>query len=172
MTETREERAERVYAEAERSLEVINARRVRRGPEVLVGVLVLLALGVGVVAAVDLRRLMTPSGTALAWTGAAVFGDCTAYERLSVAEPGAAPDGRSGAERCRDLSARTDPARQASSSYGIDLLSVVRDGRRAQAQVRVTSPDGVDDARLQLVRAGDGWAVVRTVATCRAVGCA
>ena len=34
MTETREERAERVYAEAERSLEVINARRVRRGPEV------------------------------------------------------------------------------------------------------------------------------------------
>jgi len=65
---------------------------VRRGPEVLVGVL---ALGVGVVAAVDLRRLMTPTGTALAWTGAAVFGDGTAYERLSVAEPCATPDDRS-----------------------------------------------------------------------------
>jgi len=37
VTETREERAERIDAEAERSLDVINARRVRRGPEALLG---------------------------------------------------------------------------------------------------------------------------------------
>ena len=69
-------------------------------------------------------------------------------------------------------SAGTAPAREASSRYGIDLLAVQREGVQAQAQVRVTSPDGVDEVLLQLVRAGDGWAVVRTDATCLVVSCA
>ncbi|MCW2614622.1 MAG: hypothetical protein JWN08_1616 [Frankiales bacterium] len=170
--ETREQRVERIYAQAEQSLEGVKARRVRRGPEVLIGVTVLLALAVGTVAAVDLRRLMTPSGAALAWTGAAVFGDCTAYERLSVAAPGAPADDRSSAERCQDLQAATARDRDDSSSVGIELLSVRQDRDSAQAQVRVTGPDGVADVRLELVEVSDGWAVVRTAPTCRAVGCA
>ncbi len=172
MTETREQRVERVYAEAERTLDAMNARRVRRGPEVLIGVLLVLALAVGAVAAVDLSRLMTPRGTALAWTGAAVFGECTAYERLSVAPPGAAADPRPETVRCRALAVRTAPAREQSSAYGIDLLSVTQDGRQANATVQVRRPTGSQSTRLDLVRSGDGWAVVRTEATCRTIGCA
>ena len=115
---------------------------------------------------------MTPRGTALAWTGAAVFGDCTAYERLSVPAAGAAGDARSADARCADLVRRTAAARADSSAYGIDLLAVVPDARRARARLRLTSPGGRQDVQLDLVRAGDGWAVVRSAATCRAVGCA
>ncbi len=171
MTETREQRTERLYAEAERSLDVVKARRVRRGPETLIAVLVLLSLAVGVVAAVDLRRLMTPRGTALAWTGAAVFGDCTAYDRLSVPASGAAADRRSQAQRCLALRRATQDARDESGRVGIDLLQVQQDGRDARAVVRLSRPQGVAVVQLDLVRDGAGWAVVLTDATCRVVGC-
>lgn len=171
MTETRDERTRRSYAEAERSLDVVNARRVRRGPEVAIAVLVVLSLAFGVVAAVDLRRLMTPRGAALAWAGAAVFGDCTAYERLSVAAPGVSGDPGSKDARCAGLVRRTADARAQSSAYGIELLSVVPDGRRAQARLRLTAPGRREDVQLELVRVADGWAVVRSAQTCRVVGC-
>lgn len=170
MTETREQRAERVYAQAERSLDAMNARRVRRGPEVLLAVLVVLTLGVGAVVATDLRRLMTPTGTALAWTGAATFGDCKQYDRLSVA-PDRAADPRGEDDRCAALQERTLAQRADSSRYGIELVDVQRDGDEASAQVRITTPDRTAVVRLPLVRVEDGWAVVRTDEVCRAVGC-
>lgn len=169
MTETREERAERVYAQAEQSLIAVNERRVRRGPETLVAVLVGLCLAVGVVAAVDLRRLMTPRGTALAWTGAAVFGDCTAYQALSI--PGVRQE-RTDSELCSDLIRRTEQARREPTTIRIELLTVVIDDRRATARMSITRPGATATAELELVRRGDGWAVLRTADTCAAVGCA
>lgn len=171
MTETREERAERVYARAEQSLVAVNERRVRRGPETLLAVLVALCLAVGVVAAIDLRRLMTPRGTALAWTGAAVFGDCTAYQALSVPDTGIREE-RTDGELCRDLARRTEQARREPTSIGIELLSVEQAGRTATAQVRLTRSGDAKTTVLQLQRRGDGWVVLRTADTCAAVGCA
>ncbi|MBW3639468.1 MAG: hypothetical protein KY451_06440 [Actinobacteria bacterium] len=171
MTETREQRAERVYAQAEQSLVAVNERRVRRGPETLVAVLVVLCLAVGVVAAVDLRRLMTPRGTALAWTGAAVFGDCTAYRVLSVPDTGAGEE-RTDGELCSDLIRSTEQARREPTTIRIELLAVEMAGRQATAQMRVTRRDDVDTTELQLMRRGDGWVVLRTADTCAAVGCA
>lgn len=171
MTETREERVERIYAQAEQSLVAVNERRVRRGPETLVAVLVLLCLAVGVVAAVDLRRLMTPRGTALAWTGAAVFGDCTAYRALSVPDTGVREE-RADNELCSDLVRGTEQARRQPTTIGIELLAVSTMGSRATAQMRITRPGNVDTTELQLVRRGDGWVVLRSADTCAAVGCA
>lgn len=171
MTETREERAARVYAQAEQSLVAVNERRVRRGPETLVAVLVVLCLAVGVVAAVDLRRLMTPRGTALAWTGAAVFGDCTAYQALSIPDTGVREE-RTDGELCSDLFRSTEQARREPTRIRIELLTVAVDGRRATARMGITRPGAATTAELQLVRSGDGWAVLRSAATCAAVGCA
>ena len=131
--------------------------------------LVLLSLAVGAVAAIDLRRLQTPRGTALAWTGAAVFGDCTAYDRLSIAP---APERRSDAAVCRDLRAATEDARADASTIGIDVLSVEQRGREATVEVQVRR--GADEASVELPlrRKGDGWGVVLTDEVCRVVGCA
>ena len=172
MTETREQRIERLYAEAERSLEVVKANRVRRGPESLIAVLLLVSLSVGAVAVIDLRRLQTPRGAALAWTGAAVFGDCTAYARLSVPPRLAVRDPRSPAERCVALRRATQDAREQSGRVGIDLLQVGESGPDARAVVRLRRPRGVVSVQLELIRVDAGWAVVRTDATCRVVGCA
>ena len=90
----------------------------QRGPQVFIGVLVVLTLGVGLVVATDLRRLKAPTGTALAWTGAATFGDCRQDDPVSVPAPGTQPDVRSAVERCRDLSAVTAGARENSSVFG------------------------------------------------------
>ena len=155
---------ERRYAELERSLEPQKARSIARGPIGLIGVCVVLSLAVGTVAAVDLRRLQTPRGTALAWTGAAVFGDCTAYERLSF--------GDFDERTCRDLLASTEEARQDSSRYGIDVVSVEQRGREATVQVEVRTPDGTERVDLPLRRKGDGWGVELTDEVCDAVGCA
>ena len=131
--------------------------------------LVVLSLAVGIVAAIDLRRLQTPRGTALAWTGAAVFGDCTAYDRLSIA-----PDSetRSEAAVCRDLRAATADARAAAATTGIDVLSVDQSGRDATVEVQVRRGDDETSVELPLRRKGDGWGVVLTDEVCRVVGCA
>ena len=128
--------------------------------------LIVLSLAVGVVAAVDLRRLQTPRGTALAWTGAAVFGDCTAYERLSVAD-----DDRSDEQVCRALREGTEQAREQSGEIGIDVLDVERRGREATVEVEIRRGDDTDRVELPLRRKGDGWAVVLTDEVCEAVGC-
>lgn len=159
----------RRYAAAEASLEPQKALSIARGPIGLLAVLLFLLLAVGVVAAIDLNRLQTPGGTALAWTGAAVFGECTAYERLSVAEQ---PEDRSDDAVCRDLRQGTEQARATSGSIGIDVLSVERQGREATVEVEVRRPEGTRRVALPLRRQGDGWVVVRTEQVCEAVGCA
>lgn len=155
---------ERRYAELERSLEPQKARSIARGPIGLIGVCVVLSLAVGTVAAIDLRRLQTPRGTALAWTGAAVFGDCTAYERLSF---GSLDD-----RACLDLLEATEEARQDSSQYGIDVVSVEQRGREATVEVEVRTPSRTRRVDLPMRRKGDGWAVELTDEVCDAVGCA
>lgn len=154
---------EQRYAEMERSLEPQRARSIARGPIGLIGVCVVLSLAVGSVAAVDLRRLQTPRGTALAWTGSAVFGDCTAYDRLSFG-------GLTDAE-CAQLLRATREAREDSSQYGIDVLDVQQRGREATVEVEVRTPDGADRVAVPLRRRGDGWAVERTDAVCDVVRC-
>ena len=156
----------RRYAEAERSLEPQRQRSIARGPIGLIAVLLLLSLAVGVVAAIDLRRLQTPRGTALAWTGAAVFGDCTAYERLSVAPR----DDRRDDVRCTVLRERTQEARETAAQIGIDVLSVEQRGREASVEVEVRRPTGTRRAVLPLQRKGDGWAVVLDDRVCALVG--
>lgn len=162
---------ERRYAAAEERLEPQRRRSIARGPVGMIGVLAVLILAVGVTAAVDLRRLQTPRGTALAWTGAAVFGDCDAYRQLSVAAPGSL-DRRPVSELCRDLRRTTERARETASQIGIDAGRVTRSGREATVVVEVRRPEGTERIELPLVRRGDGWAVVRTPAACLAVGCA
>lgn len=159
---------ERRYAELERSLEPQRARSIARGPIGLIGVLVVLSLAVGVVAAVDLRRLQTPRGTALAWTGAAVFGDCIAYERLSIPDE---PEQRSDHEICRRLFASTQEARQDAAAVGIDVVSVKQRGREATVEVEVRRDERTRTVDLPLRRKGDGWGVVLTDEVCAVVGC-
>jgi hypothetical protein len=155
---------EQRYAELERSLEPQRARSIARGPIGLIGVCVVLALAVGTVAAIDIRRLQTPRGAALGWTSAAVFGDCESYRRLSF---GDVDD-----QTCRDLLDSTEEARQDSSQYGIDVVSVEQRGREATVEVEVRTPDSTRRVDLPLRRKGDGWAVELTDEVCDEVGCA
>jgi len=154
---------EQRYAELERSLEPQRQRSIARGPIGLIGVCVVLSLAVGTVAAIDLRRLQTPRGTALAWTGAAVFGDCIAYERLSF--------GDFDDSACLELIASTEDARQDSSQYGIEVVTVEQSGREAVVEVEVRTPDGMGRVDLSMRRKGDGWAVELTDDVCKAVVC-
>jgi hypothetical protein len=164
----------RRFAQLETSLEPQRQRSVARGPIGLIAVLAVLCLAVGLVAAVDLRRLQTPEGTALAWTGATVFGDCTAFERRSVPVPGR-PDPRSAEQRCADLQEQTQPAREQSASYSIEVLSVQERERAATVRVRVGRPAGTrTETRtvdLLLEQRDEGWVVLRTAEACRAVRC-
>lgn len=160
----------RQFAHAERNLESQRLRTIARGPVGLIGVLVVLCLAVGVVAAIDLRNLQTPRGTALAWTSAVVFGDCTAYERLSV-PPDGAGDVRSDEEVCADLRRSTQEARDGSSAIGVEVLAVDERAEDARVDVRVTRPEGEEELELQLRPGGDGWVVVRSYEVCLQVGC-
>lgn len=180
MTESLEQRRARLlaevdeldrrYAEAEARRSGRSEATARRGPISLIAVCLGVALAVGVVAAVDLRRLQTPTGTALAWTGAAVFGDCTAYRELSrpVAGSDVDPD-----EQCLALRKSTAGARERAGQVAIDVVRVEQDGDRATARVRVERPDlPAVEVPLPLRRDGDGWVVVLDDRVCNAVGCA
>lgn len=160
----------RRFAQLETSLEPQRQRSVARGPIGLIGVLAVLCVAVGTVAAVDLRRLQTPEGAALSWTGATVFGDCTAFEQRSVAVPGR-PDRRTTAERCDDLQEQTRSAREESARYSIAVLSVEERERAATVRIRIGRPDGARTVDLLLEERDGGWVVLRTGQTCRAVRC-
>lgn len=173
MSETREQRAERVYARQEERLDEVNAARVRRGPVSLVVVLLGVSLVVGITAAIDLRRLATPQGAALAWTSAALFGDCTAYRRLSLPDPQAlVPDTRTEAELCAALQQRTADARSRPTQYGVTAGEAVEAGDTATVPIGLATPDGKQVVSVPLVREGDEWRVLRTRSICVVVGCA
>lgn len=163
---TQEER----WAAAEMALRAQSARRARRTPAMAIGITAVLVLAVGLTAVVDLRRLHTPGGTALAWTQAAVFGDCRAFLSLSL------PADRSGERRtedeiCRDLRAATAPARVDSTRLTVRVLSVQQEGGQAVARVEVRGPEVTRTTALRLVRRGEGWLVVRRVGACGTAGC-
>ena len=159
------------WAVAERTLDVGNARRIRRTPAVVIGIVALLTLAVGVTAATDLRRLQSPRGASLAWTEAAVFGDCRAYLALSrPVDP--TTERRTDAEICRALRQRTEDARANSTRIEITPGLVERTGATATSYVQVARPGGEAEVQLHLVRDGDDWLVLRDEAACDAVGCA
>lgn len=161
---------EQRWASAERVLDVQAARRIRRTPGVVIGILALLVLAVGLTAAVDLRRLQTPRGTALAWTEAAVFGDCHAFLSLSRADD-PATDRRTDDDICRALRKATAAARNDASRISLHATDVTRTGRSATAAVEVRGPEGTRTATLHLVRSGRGWVVLRSAAACGEVTC-
>ena len=159
------------WALDERKLDVGYRRRIRRTPGVVVGILGLLVLAVAVTAAVDLRRLQSPRGASLAWTEAAVFGDCRAY--LALSRPvDATTERRTDAEICRALRSRTEDARANSTRIEILPGKVEERDATATSYVEVKRPDGDREVQLRLVREGDDWLVLRDETACDAVGCA
>lgn len=170
MTDRQDAELERRYAQAERKLDAYYDKRRRRGPPILLGTLLALTLAVGSVVAVDLRRLQTPRGTALAWTGATVFGDCTNYLNLSVPDAGIA-EPRGEDQLCAALRQRSSANRAVAEQIGIDLVEVRQEGDRATAVLSVRRPGRDDQVTLLMRREGRGWAVLRTPAVCLALGC-
>ena len=161
---------EQRWATAELSLDVQAAKRIRRTPGVVIMILLLLTLAVGVTAAVDLRRLHTPRGAALAWTEAATFGNCRAFLALSrVADPTA--ERRTDDEICRALRAATADNRNDVTRIAITPKSVEQHGRTADVVLEVRDPDGVRSVRLHLVHRGDDWLVTRGAGACGDATC-
>jgi hypothetical protein len=161
---------EQRWATAERTLDVQAAQRMRRTPGVVIAILLLLTLAVGVTAAVDLRRLHTPRGAALAWTEAATFGNCHAFLALSRPDVPTA-ERRTDAEICRSLRASTAKARNDVTRIALTAKSVEQHGGTAVAVIEVRGPQGTLDVRLDLVRHGDEWLVVRRSASCDDISC-
>jgi hypothetical protein len=159
---------EQRWAAAELALDAQTAKRVRRTPGVVIGILALLVLAVGLTAAVDLHRLQTPRGAALAWTEAAVFGDCRAYFALS--RPVDA-DARSESDQCRQLRRSTADARLSSANYSFTPGAIDRHGRTATVLIELRRPDRTVRAELHLVRRGADWLVLREPEACVSVGC-
>lgn len=148
---------EQRWAVDERSLDAQAARRMRRTPAVVIGILGLLVLAVAVTAAVDLRRLETPRGAALAWTEAALFGNCHAYLALSRAGTDPPPDD----QVCAELHRQTASARDRSDRYSFRVTAVHRQGRTANVTVELTEPAGTLTVTLELVQDGHRWVSLR-----------
>lgn len=162
---------ERRYAELEAAAEVKRRTKARRQPWILIGLVNALVIGTGITAAVDLRRLQTPEGTALRWTQAAVFGDCDDYRAFSVADR-TRPDDRSSQELCRDLRAATQSARSDALKIGLKLGRVRRQPYGAEVEIVLTRKGQTVPVALRLVKVDGDWRVVRDQGTCSAVGCA
>jgi hypothetical protein len=156
---------EQRWATAERTLDVQAARRMRRTPGVVIAILVLLTLAVGITAAVDLRRLQTPRGAALAWVEAATFGNCHAFLALSKVDDPTA-ERRTDDEICQALRTATADARGHVTEISIELRSVEQHGRTATVAIDVRGPDGTRQVRLQLRQRGHDWLVVRSAGAC------
>ncbi|HWG94447.1 MAG TPA: hypothetical protein VNU66_09505 [Mycobacteriales bacterium] len=157
-----DDRLERAYARLEAQHESRRAATARRGPVSLVAVCLGVALVVGVTAAVDLRRLRTPEGTAVAWTGAAVYGDCTGYRELGTI----ALDDRG----CRDLRDATEEARER-PDVDVAPRSARVTGDRAEVAVVLVRGDDEQRLAVPLVRRDGRWAVDPDDALCAAVYC-
>lgn len=149
----------------------LSSTRTTRQAVSLIVVVNLLVLGIGLVGAVDLRRLRTPGGTALRWVQAAVFGLCGDYLMFSV-PAGDVPDSRSSAELCHDLRAATAQARSDQLKIGLHLGAVVQHAHDATVSVVLTRDGAPTDLSLHLVQRQGHWRVLRDEATCGSVGCA
>ena len=159
------------WARAEATIKVGDAKRIRRTPGVVIGILAGLIVAVGATAATDLRRLQSPRGASLAWTEAAVFGECRAY--LALSRPvDRTTESRSDKALCRDLRDATADARAVSTRIRVSAGKVEQDGGRARVAVEVRRPEGDVQVRLSLVREGDDWRVLRDATACAAIGCA
>lgn len=163
---TQEER----WARAELTLDVQADRRIRRTPAVVIAITALLVLAVAITAAVDLRRLQTPRGAALAWAEAATFGDCSRFLTLSIVDEPTS-ERRTDDEVCQALRRSTEQARADSVRITLTARSVERTGRRAVVSVETQSPDGTREVTLMLVRRGADWLVVRRAGACGDVPC-
>jgi hypothetical protein len=161
---------EQRWATAERTLDVNAAQRMRRTPGVVIGITALLILAVGITAAVDLRRLHTPRGAALAWTEAATFGDCRAFLSLSRPDDPTA-ERRTDDEICQALRSSTAKARSEASRVFLTATSIEHQGRDAFVTMEVRTPEGRRTPRLHLIRHGDGWVVLRQPGACGDVTC-
>ncbi|MCW2608559.1 MAG: hypothetical protein JWO60_3252 [Frankiales bacterium] len=159
---------EQRYRDLEGRTEVTLETKVRRGQVGLLLALILSVLLAGSTAAVDLRRLRSPAGTARAWAEATVFGDCDRHLHLSVPAPGAVR--RSRAELCAALQARSAVARTRLPSPTVRTRLLSQDGRRAVARAAVSSPQGTTTTQLPLRRLAGRWVVVRDDDACR-LGC-
>jgi len=150
---------------------VIDRARVRRQTVTLLLVLNALVLGISLVAAVDLRRLATPEGTALRWVQAAVFGDCEDYLRYSVADP-ELPERRAESELCQDLRQATAEARRNSLTIGLGIGTVEEQESTATVSVLLRRAEQPTVLTVHLVRRDGDWRVLRDRGTCESVGCA
>lgn len=162
-------RRERRYRELEDAAALKRAAKLRRQPMILIALVNTLCAAVALTAVADLRRLGTPAGTALAWTQAAVFGDCTDYLKLSVA--GDQPDPRSRDQLCADLRSATAHARSEVQQTGLRLGAVTQSGATAQVALTISRKGSLAAVTVQLVRRDGQWRVLRDSRTCGSVGC-
>ncbi len=158
------------YREAEALAEARRRVKMRRQPWLLLGLVNVLIIGTGLTAAVDLRRLQTPGGAALAWTQAAVFGDCEDYLSFSLPQDGL-EDRRTPVELCQDLRAATAQARAQSLTIGLTRGRVTQTGDRASVDLVVTRQAVPLSVTVSMVRDDGQWKVVRDDDACR-IGCA
>ena len=157
------------YGEPDAVEEARRRAKARRQGVILLVVVNVLVLATAATAAVDLRRLRTPEGTALLWAHAAILGNCDDYLAFSVAGQTRA-DARTPAELCRDLRASRDPAH--SLTTGIRLAGVLRRGHGAEVQIVLTNGHRPVQVALRLVERGGRWRVVRDDQACASMGCA
>ena len=163
---TPEQRREELYRREEQELAGRRSASLRRGPIGLVAVGVVVALVVGITAAVDLRRLASPRGTALAWTGALLFGDCAAYDRLTAGLSGSART------RCQALRDASEAARDRPADVDFSVVRVEQSGASTAVVVRAKVLDRpAVDVPLPLRRSGGRWRVQPTDATCAELPC-
>lgn len=168
---TPEQRLEERYVEAEKAAEVKRRARARRQPLTLIALVNVLIVGIAFTAAVDLRRLDTPGGTALRWAQAAVFGDCSDYLAFSVPDA-SVQDTRSDSQLCQDLRAATAPARNETLRIGLALGRVLGTNDRAEVELVLTRKGVVTHVSMRVARSGGHWRVVRDGLTCGSIGCA
>lgn len=150
------------------ALDAATLRRMRRQPLILIALFDVLVLAVGSTAAVDLRRLQTPTGTALAWTQAALFGDCGDYRRYSVADP---TERRGPGELCRALRTSTQPNRTASAGIALRRRGSQQSGATATVRLEVTRKAEASTVELHLRRVDGHWRVLLDATTCAVVSC-
>ena len=155
------------WRESERQMYAERAAKAARGRIITLAVLELLLLAVGIITVIDLRRLNTPEGAALAWTEAALFGECRGYSRLSLPEP---PEQGEDA-RCRELFEQATAARDEASMIAINLRGSQIVGQTARVTVEVTGPTRTVQPTLKLRRQDDQWKVIRDEVACSAIRC-